>query len=324
MAWQQLCIHLRHRFLVLFDGQPRERVLRGRDYWHELVHDGPRFFSLTGETPQSLTTIVDDLERQLLSRSRYARRFRQFKLNARNRVLMVFMWLRHYPREELLAAQFGVSTNMVSRDIHHIVPLLWHYFESQITWPNQLEWLALAGNWDEFPNTVGAIDGTMTEVNIPQSEPQHEFYSGYGRYHCMSTQIIIDNTKKIRFLRSGFLGHCNDAQQYQLLPRIGDGEELQFPNDLNLLADSIYPNGHPLLTPFRINQEGAGLNQENIRLYNLCHRHYRATVEHVISDFKTYAVMKGKYRHERWFLPIVANVCAALAHRRIVVNQQLR
>ena len=97
---------------VLFDGQHQERRLRGRDCWSE--YDGARFWTLTGETPHSLTMIVNDLQRYMLSRMRFPRRLRGFKLTVRNRILMVFIWLRQYPREELLAAQFGVTILVVS------------------------------------------------------------------------------------------------------------------------------------------------------------------------------------------------------------------
>ena len=294
---------------------------RGRDCWEELVHDGPRFRMLTGETPEALNTLANDLTGQLLSRKRNTRKYRRFKLSARNRLLMIFIWLRHYPREELLAAQFGVSRNVVSMDIQYLIPVLWHYFNGSIRWPINGQWQALMGTWDFFPNAVGAIDGTQTEVNIPLSEPQHEFYSGHLHYHCISTQIIIDCDRNIRFLRSGFLGHSNDAMQYHLLPSIGHGQELELPQHAYLLADSIYPNRYPLLTPFRRNQIN---HDDNMELFNLEHRRCRIAVEHVISYFKTYAVMKGVYRHGRWLLPVIADICAVLAHRHIVVNRDLR
>ena len=307
---------------IVFEN-PIHRRHRGRDCWEELSNDGARFRNLTGETPEDLATIIDDLMFHLLSRRHFPRRFRPFKLTARNRMLMIFIWLRQYPREELLAAWFGVSTQIVSKDIQYLVPVLWHYFRSQIKWPNHEQWLQLRGAWEEFPDAVGAIDGTPTEINRPQSEPQHEFYSGHRHYHCISTQIIISNDKNIVFLRSGFPGHSYDASQYRLLPEIGNGLELHLPENVYLLADSIYPNRYPLLTPFKNNQMG-NLNREDVALYNLAHRRCRVFVEHAISYFKTYGVIKGIYRHERWFLPVVADVCAALAHRHIVVNQQLR
>ena len=309
---------------VLFqEALPQRQLHHARDQWEEIMNDGRRCFTLTGETPHSIAKIVEDLYLLLLSRRRHPRRFRRFRLTARNRILMIFIWLRHYPREELLATQFGISTSVVSKDIHCILPVLWHYFQTQIQWPDHQQWLEMTGYWEDFPNAVGVIDGCLTEINRPLSEPQHDFFSGHGRYHCVSTQVIIDNRKHIRFLRSGFLGHCNDATQFQLLPTIGDGQELHLPAHLYFLADSIYPNRHPLLTPYRRNQI-QGENREDLLLFNLAHRRRRVTVEHVISVFKTYAVLKGTYRHERWFLPLLADVCAALSHRRIVINQELR
>ena len=116
----------------------------------------------------------------------------------------------------------------------------------------------------------------------PQSEPQHECFSGHGRFHCLSTQIIIDNINNIRFLRSGFLCHSNDTQQYQLLPTIGDGQELHLPANLYLLADSIYPNRTPLMTQFRQNEIN-DLDREGVSMLNLAHKRRRVTVEYVIS-----------------------------------------
>ena len=40
-----------------------------------------------------------------------------------------------------------------------------------------------------FENPVGAIDGTLHEIQRPPTEPEHEFYSGHGRYYCFSTQL---------------------------------------------------------------------------------------------------------------------------------------
>ena len=304
--------------LVLLDDNVPRRNYRGRDCWQELSNDGQRFRMLTGETLGDFSTMADALTIHLLSRKRNPAKCRRFKLTVKNRLLMIFIWFRHYPREELLAAQFGVSVNVVSMDIQFIVPVLWDYFRGNIRWPTIDQWRAMIGTWELFPYAVGIIDGTLTEINIPISEPQHEFYSGHKHYHCISTQIIIDCNRNIRFLRSGFLGHCNDALQYMLLPSIGHGQELELPQGVYLLADSIYPNREPLLTPFRRNQIHG---DENLELFNLEHSRCRVAVEHVISYFKTFAVMKGVYRHKRWLLPVIADICAALAHRHIFVNQ---
>ena len=61
---------------------------------------------------------------------------------------------------------------------------------------------------------------------------------------------MINNQKQICSVQSGFMGHCNNAKTYRLMPNIGPGEQLNFANQYMLLTDKMYPNGHPLMTPF--------------------------------------------------------------------------
>ena len=62
------------------------------------------------------------------------------------------------------------------------------------------------------------------------------------------SQVVIDNTGEIRHIECGFLGHQNDAQQFRLMRPIG--QDLPFPQNCVLLGNNIYPNGHPVITPF--------------------------------------------------------------------------
>ncbi|CAC5357895.1 unnamed protein product [Mytilus coruscus] len=105
--------------------------------------------------------------------------------------------------------------------------------------------------WPEMPNVVGMIDGTSHEILIPSTEPQQDFYSGHRKYHCIHTQVICDNDKNICYIHSGFLGHDNDANAYHRIGPIGPGDALDFPPQCYILADSIYPNEYPLVTPFK-------------------------------------------------------------------------
>ena len=311
-------------YTVLYDEVPRPVRPRrvGADVWTALEYEPERFFRMTGETPHSLTRILNDLLAHMQTRSpHHRRRSRGFILNAKNRLLMVFVWLREYPTLDVLATMFNVSTQTVSLDIHFIVPILWRYFRDEVRWPSIDEWRNLCGTWESMPNVVGALDGTLTQINRPLAEPQHEFYSGKARFHCLSTQIVIDCTGKIRYLQSGFLGSQNDAGQFRDMPDIGPGEDLNFPEDCYLLADKIYPNTPPLITPFRRNQmDGPGERH----FFNHIHSSYRVTAEHTISYFKTFAAVKGVYRHQRHLMPVVADICASLAQRHILLVEQLR
>ncbi len=145
-----------------------------------------------------------------------------------------------------------VSPTTVQREIRTLLPILWQYFRQMVRWPTREQWFDMANDWNLFPGAVAVIDGTRHEIQIPQTEPQQHFYSGHCRYHNFSSQIIMDNRGNIVFIQSGFLGHNNDSGQFQLIPRIGPGEELHLPHGLYILEDKGYPLQYPLVTPWRV------------------------------------------------------------------------
>jgi hypothetical protein len=92
------------------------------------------------------------------------------------------------------------------------------------------------------------------EIQIPSTEPHNLYYSGHHRYHCIHTQVSIDNQLNIRHIESGFLGHNNDAQTFRMMTNIGDGEILDLTRNCVLIGDCIYPSRHPLVTPYTSEQ----------------------------------------------------------------------
>jgi len=154
-------------------------------------------------------------------------RQRSQQISITNQVLLVLIWLRKYLHVESLALWFDVDPSTLVRIIHRALPELWRYFHNQIQWPNIVEWNALMGNWSEFPHTVGAIDTTPHEIYRPHTEPQRLYYSAHRHYHCMHTQLIIDNEGHLRFVQDGFLGSTHDATSYRLMTPVGAGQALE-------------------------------------------------------------------------------------------------
>ena len=114
------------------------------------------------------------------------------------------------------------------------------------------EWRTFRGKFTKILDAVGAIDGTSHEIYRPQTEPQQLFYSGHRCYHALHTQLIVDTSGTIRHVESGFPGHLNDAQTLGLMQYIGT--DLPFPPECVLLADRIYLNRDPLMTPYTTTQ----------------------------------------------------------------------
>jgi hypothetical protein len=147
-------------------------------------------------------------------------------------------------------------------------------------------------------------------------EPQQHYYSGHRHYHAIHSQVVIDNTGEIRHIECGFLGHQHDAQQFRLMRQIG--QDLPFSQNCVLLGDKIYPNGHPVITPFtqaQIRRKPDRL-QRKCRKFNRTLSEYRVLVEHLVGELKCYKVIGTVWRHPRTKLKRVAEICAGLVCRR--------
>ena len=128
-----------------------------------------------------------------------------------------------------------------------------------------------------FPSAVAVIDGTRHAIQRPQTERQEDFYSGYSRYHNISTQIIMDNISNIVYIQCGFLGHNKDSSQFPMMPVIGTGQELHLPQGLYILVGKSYRSVYPLVTPWR---NAAGNHTR--RLIKREHGRVKTRVEHCI------------------------------------------
>ncbi len=295
----------------------------GRDFFNELQCCQHLFWTLTGESVQSCLQIVRDIGPAVNMQTRRGNRRQNeypYLLDMRNRILLVIVWLRMYPEVSILSGIFMVSPTTVQREIPTPLPILWQYFRQMVRWPTREQWFDMANDWNLFPGAVAVIDGTRHEIQIPQTEPQQHFYSGHCRYHNFSSQIIMDNRGNIVFVQSGFLGHNNDSGQFQLMPRIGPGEELHLPHGLYILADKGYPLQYPLVTPWRV-ADAAGNPQRE--LFNLELRRARVRIEHCIRRVKEYGAVQNIWRHERWMFPVVVELCAFLAQRHICLSRVL-
>lgn len=322
---QQNLSPLQHRLFENFHGE----TFRGRDVFSLISRQAYLFWRNTGETPVSFLRLANDILPTLWNLRLDGNprvRQRRLKINVINQVLLVMMWLRKYSHIDTLALWFDIDPTSVIRIIHRTLPVMWRYFQNQITWPNLAEWRNLMGNWPELPNAVGAIDATPHEIYCPLSEPQRPFYSGHRHYHCLNTQLVMDNEGHIRFLQAGFLGATHDATAYRLMQPIGPGLALDVPPGAKLLGDRGYPDGGVLVTPVRAGQMHL-LNQgarRRARKFNGALSRRRVKVEHVFKEIKTFKAVSQIWRHPRWLQPICVELTTFLAERRIRLFQSLR
>ena len=198
-----------------------------------------------------------------------------------------------------------------------------------IEWPSMEEWRNLMNNWTDLHGIVGCIDGTSHAIYtctcMPGDGTQRLYYSGHRKYHCIHSVVIIDNEKRIRYIHSGFRGHLNDDNIYRELPQISPNGQLQFPGECWLLADSIYPYQHPLITPFKQNQINAVPPEDTGSMvdFNEEHKIHRVYVEHVIGQLKSFRCISYIFCHRKIKLARLVDLCAALSQRRVALYDTL-
>ena len=280
-------------FMQRLDQQFMGHIFRGADLFHTIQNQRYLFWLNTGELPETLEQIADDVSRtmsRITWRGSARQRRRRNVLSSKNELLLTFIWLRKYLCIDTLALMFDVSLATVSKTVHRVIPVLWHYFKNQVTWPSLNEWIGLRGNWHSFPNAVGCVDGTPHEVYRPLTEPQREFFGGHRHYHLMNTLLIVDNLGNIVFLQAGFLGSMNDAGNFNMMERIGPGTDNDMPVGVVLSADKGYGHIPPLLTPFRQTQirRMNRVEQHQARRFNRQLSKCRVLVEHTIKHMRTY------------------------------------
>ena len=140
----------------------------GRDFYSELERCQHLFWMMTGESVQSFRQLLQGILPYLMlfTRQRQLRvRDNQIMHDARNRVLVVLIWLRMYPEAPILSALFMISPTTVEREVKFFLPVLWNYFKQFVRWPTHEQWLEMANRWEMFPGAVAVIDGTRHAIH---------------------------------------------------------------------------------------------------------------------------------------------------------------
>ena len=93
---------------------------------------------------------------------------------------------------------------------------------------------------------------------------------------------------------------------------------LQFPDELVLLGDKVYPNHGAVITPYTSAQlaRKQPLERRKCMKLNSLIKLYRVRVEQLIGELKTYRSVSLLWRHPRTMLPSTVKSCAALVCRR--------
>lgn len=136
----------------------------------------------------------------------------------------------------------------------------------------------------QFPNTIGALDGTHVPILAP---PEHAAdYFNYKHYHSMVILAMVDAKYQFIYANVGRPGGVNDATIFNSsqLKTLTDDEEAM--GDMFILGDGAFPLKKTLMKPYLIT---ADMPEKQV---NFNARLSRARV--VVED--AFGRLKGRWR----------------------------
>ena len=121
--------------------------------------------------------------------------------------------------------------------------------KTHLRWPNPNERIEIARRIEAkyaFPNCVGFIDGTLHALSqVPQREDAPD-YSGRKVRFSLSTLIVCDDKRQIRYLLAGWPGTAHDNRIFKASNLYKQSAEFFGPTEY-ILGDSAYE-----CTPFQV------------------------------------------------------------------------
>jgi hypothetical protein len=243
---------------------------------------------------------------------------RQFKIDVKNRILMVLVYYRLYITYTLSGFLFDLDQSNICRDIQKIEPLIkqclpipqkLYKITKRLRTPEEVEKF--------FPGFLSFIDSTEQQIPRPiDKKRKKEYYSGKKKKHAVKTQLMVNNRGYILYKANHKKGKRHDYDIYKnnhpVTPKqvvnvldLGYlGVEKDFPEQLSAL-------------PYKKKRNQQGLSQEE-KEYNKIHAKKRLVIEHTICRLKKYMRISEVFRNKLRKYNKVSDIVAGLVNYRII------
>jgi hypothetical protein len=293
------------------------------------------FKSFTGLTIQQFDDIYDKevakrydkYETQRLSkrnkdRERNVGAGRPFKLDLKNRFLMLLVYYRLYITYTLAGFLFDLDQSNICRDIQKIeslvrqclpIPQKIYNITKMLKTPEEVE--------KYFPGFLSFIDSTEQQIPRPvDKERKKEYYSGKKKRHTVKTQFMVNNRGFIIHKTCHKKGRRHDYDIYKknhaVTPKqvvnVFDlgylGVEKDFPHQISAL----------LYKKQRNQQE---LSAEEEKDYNMFHSKKRIVMEHTICRLKKHGILADIFRNRLKRYDKISDIVSGLVNYRIMKQQ---
>ncbi len=245
---------------------------------------------------------------------------RPFKLNIKNRFLILLVYYRLYITYTLAGFLFDLDQSNICRDIQKIeglirqcvpIPQKTYQITKRLKTPEEVE--------EYFPGFIAFTDCTEQQIPRPvDRERKKIFYSGKKKRHTIKNQITVNNRGYILHKIGYKKGRKHDYDVYKknhpIIPKqvvnVFDlgylGVETDFPEQLSAL-------------PYKKKRNQFLSDDE--KDYNKIHSKKRIIVEYTISRLKKYRIMSDIFRNKLRKYNKVSDIVAGLINYRTLNYQ---
>ncbi len=246
---------------------------------------------------------------------------RHFKLDIKNRFLIILVYYRLYITYTLAGFLFDLDQSNICRDIQKIeslirkclpIPQKLYGMTKRLKTPEELE--------KYFPGFLAFTDCTEQQIPRPADKNRRKiFYSGKKKRHTIKNQITVNNhgfiLHKVRYKKGRKHDYDVYKKNHPVIPKevvnlvdLGYlGIEKDFPEQLSAL-------------PYKKKRNQFLSDDE--KEYNKIHSKKRIIVEHTISRLKKYRILADIFRNKLRKHNKVSDIVAGLVNYRIM-NQCL-
>ena len=240
---------------------------------------------------------------------------RHFKLDVKNRFLMLLAYYRLYTTYTLAGFLFDLDQSNVCRDIQKIEPLV----RKCVPIPQKMHKITKRLRTLEdveqcFPGFIAFVDCTEQQIPRPESKTRRKTYhSGKKKRHAVKTQIMVNNQGLIIHKTGHKKGRRHDYDIYKKNHPVTP-KEVTNVFDLGYLGvGKDYPEQLSLL-PYKKkkNQELSAEEKE----CNKSHSRKRIVIEHTICRMKKYRIMSDIFRNRLRNYDRVSDIVSGLVNYR--------
>jgi hypothetical protein len=288
------------------------------------------FHTFTGLTPKEFDKIYTQLEQRYpqyeqkrltqKKRKRSIGAGRPYKLQLKERTLMLLMYYRLYITYSLLEYIFDLNQSNVYRDIALIEPVL----KTCIPIPEKMtKRTRRIGTIEEllelYPEMKAFIDATEQEIPRPKNKRRRKnYYSGKKKKHTVKTQITVNKKGLILHKTKHRKGKQHDYDIFKktgpppIPPKVEIGVDLGY---FGIKKD--YPE---LNVNIPVKKPKKKTLTPKEKRYNKKQRKARVIVEHTISRMKKFQIMGQEFRNRLTRYDTVTSIVSGLVNFTVQSN----